>query len=262
MNYAVTGGASGIGKELVQLLKGQGHWVTVFDVAAPDYEVDEYIPLNLAEPSSIEQAVNSVSKKYNALCNVAGIPPREGNGWLGLKINFLGTRHFTELMINHLLETASVVNVASKAGAMWRQNIDQVKLLMSQENNADTKAFCSEQGIDDTRAYNLSKEAVIVWAMAETEALIQRSIRMNSVSPAAVETGILKDFKTAFGEAAAKNIERVGRPGSPREVAEVVKFMASPESQWLKGIDVNVDGGMGACNQSDVLKLASRLSRH
>ncbi|MEH6579673.1 MAG: coniferyl-alcohol dehydrogenase [Amphritea sp.] len=257
MKIAVTGGATGIGRELVGLYKKQGASVTVFDILEPDYAVDQYIAMNLASPESIERAVAQAEGPFDALCNVAGLPPREGNGPLGLRVNFLGTRQFTQAMLNKLSDGAAIVNVASKAGAMWRQNSDQVKQLMALPAEADSEAFCEQNKIDDTRAYNLSKEAVIVWTMAECEALLAKGIRMNTVSPAAVETGILKEFKAAFGEATQRNINRVGRAGSPEEIAEVVLFLASAQSNWLKGIDICVDGGMGACNITDALELNS-----
>ena len=95
-------------------------------------------------------------------------------------------------------------------------------------------AFVADRNIDATRAYNLSKEAVIVMTMARTEEMIGRGFRMNSVSPAAVSTGILDDFVAAFGPKVAKNITRAGRPGLPEEVADVILFLISPESNWIK----------------------------
>lgn len=259
MRIAVTGGATGIGQKVVELIHAQGGKVTVFDIVKPDYEVDEYIELDLSEPDSIKEAVAKVSGQYDALCNVAGLPPRAGNALLGLKVNFMGTREFTESMLSKLNSGASIVNVASKAGAMWRQNIEQVKSLMALSSTDDLAQFCKAHNIDDVRAYNLSKEAVIVWGMAECEALLKQGIRINSVSPAAIETGILQDFKDAFGEKTLKNIARVGRAGWPKEVAEVIMFLASSQSNWLKGIDITVDGGMGACHLTDALALPKRF---
>ena len=92
--------------------------------------------------------------------------------------------------------------------------------------------------------------------MAQTEAMIARGMRMNSVSPAAVSTGILEDFTKAFGERVAKNIARAGRAGTPEEVADVIAFLAGPDSAWLKGTDIVIDGGMGAMAQTDMLGLS------
>ena len=62
-------------------------------------------------------------------------------------------------------------------------------------------------------------------------------------------------IKTAFGERVARAIERVGRPGLPGEIAEVIVFLASPESHWLKGNDITIDGGMSALATADQLGL-------
>ena len=96
---------------------------------------------------------------------------------------------------------------------------------------------------------------MIVLTMAQTEALIARGLRMNSVSPAAVSTAILADFVSAFGDQVARNIARAGRPGTPGEIADVIVFLASPQSRWLKGVDITIDGGMGAMAVSDMLGL-------
>ena len=136
-----------------------------------------------------------------------------------------------------------------------RDNLDEVKALMALDNPDALPDFVAERKMNHVRAYNLSKEAVIVLTMAETEALIARDLRMNSVSPAAVSTGILDDFVTAFGERVAKNIARVGRPGLPEEVADIIIFLASPESHWIKGTDIVIDGGMGALAQTDMMGL-------
>jgi NAD(P)-dependent dehydrogenase (short-subunit alcohol dehydrogenase family) len=91
--------------------------------------------------------------------------------------------------------------------------------------------------------------------MADTEQMIARGLRINSVSPAAVSTGILDDFYKAFGDRVAKNVARAGRPGEPHEIADVIAFLASPQSAWIKGQDLVIDGGMSAMAASDALAL-------
>ena len=157
-------------------------------------------------------------------------------------------------MEDKLAPNASIVNTASRAGAMWQQNIEQVKALMGCDFD-DIKGLMERFDIDDTRAYNLSKEAVIVYGIAQTERYINKGLRMNSVSPAAVSTGILEDFTKAFGPKVARNIERVGRPGQPEEIADIIAFLISPQSYWIKGQDITIDGGMGACAIADMMAL-------
>ncbi|MEM6988595.1 MAG: coniferyl-alcohol dehydrogenase [Pseudomonadota bacterium] len=254
MRVALTGGASGIGAEVAAKLTSAGHKVTAFDIAEPQNDLEQWIQPDFSDPASVVNALAKVGGTFDALINNAGLPPRPGLQATILKVNYLGLRAFTDGMLDKLNPGAAIVNTASRAGAMWRDNIEQVKALMALDAS-DLEAFIAEHGIDGTRAYNLSKEAVIVLTQALTEPLIARDIRINSVSPAAVSTGILQDFVTAFGERVAKNIARVGRPGEPDEVASVIVFLASPESRWIKGQDIVIDGGMGALAVSDMMSL-------
>lgn len=254
MHVALTGAATGIGAKLVEALKRDGHLVTAFDVVEPAGPVEEWIPLDLSNDVSITSALAAAHGPYDALICNAGLPPRPGLQETILRVNFTGMRAFLSGMLDRLAPGASIVNTASRAGAMWRDNLDEVKALMALDP-ADLPAFIAKRGMDATRAYNLSKEAVIVMSLAQTEALLARDLRMNSVSPAAVSTGILDDFKAAFGDKVAANIARVGRPGLPEEIAEVILFLASPESHWIKGQDIVIDGGMSALAQKDMMGL-------
>ncbi|WP_417627639.1 SDR family oxidoreductase [Pararhodobacter aggregans] len=257
LTYAVTGVASGIGAELAQVLKAQGHRVLGFDIRDTAANLDRFIPLDLNDPVSIAHAARIVGEPLDGLCNNAGLPPRLGLEETILQVNYLGTRAFTGAMMRWLRPGASVVNLASRAGQGWRDGVEQVRRLSEIRRRDDIARFIALEGIDATRCYNLSKEAVILWAIAETEAMIARGLRMNSLSPGAIATGIFGDFQKAFGEVVARNIARAGRPGTPREVAETAAFLLSPASGWIKGADIAIDGGMGAFNLSDALDLRS-----
>ena len=255
MRVALTGGATGIGAEVAARLTARwsrGHGVRHF---AAEANVDRWIRIDLSDPASVSAAVAEAEGPYDALINNAGLPPREGQAELVLNVNFLGFRQFLTEMLDKLAQGAAIVNTASRAGAMWRDNLEEVKALMALDTPDALSDFVAQRNMDHVRAYNLSKEAVIVLTMAETEALIARDLRMNSVSPAAVSTGILDDFVSAFGERVARNIARAGRAGTPGEVADVIAFLAGPDSRWLKGVDIAIDGGMGAMTQSDQLGL-------
>ena len=257
MKVALTGGATGIGAEVAARMTRDGCHITAFDITEPKANVDHWIETDLSNPASIAAATKAASGPFDALINNAGLPPREDQAALILNINFIGFRQFLSDMLPKLSPGASIVNVASRAGAMWRDNIDEVKALMAVQTPDDLPAFIDARKIDHVRAYNLSKEAVIALTMAETETLLARNLRINSVSPAAVSTGILEDFVSAFGDRVAKNIARAGRPGTADEIADVIAFLASPESRWLKGTDIVIDGGMGAMAQSDMFGLSS-----
>ncbi|GAB5448388.1 coniferyl-alcohol dehydrogenase [Gymnodinialimonas sp.] len=253
---AVTGVASGIGAELAEVLTGQGHEVIGFDLQETTRNVARFVRLDLGDPGAIAAAADAVDGPLDGLCNNAGLPPREGLEAALLQVNFLGTRQFTEALAPKLSPGASVVNVASRAGAQWRQNLAQV-LRLGALAPGEAADFVAAEGLDATRAYNLSKEAVIAWSAALTEEMIGVGVRVNSVSPGAVATGILEDFARAFGPQMARNVARAGRAGTPREVAQVVAFLLSPDAEWIKGADIPVDGGMGGFNMADALGLSA-----
>lgn len=255
MRVALTGGATGIGAEVAAKLTAAGHEVTAFDIVEPS-NVAHWIKTDLSDPASIAEAVAAAEAEgpFEALINNAGLPPKPGNAELVLRINYFGLVAFLEGMLDKLAPGASIVNTASRAGQFWRDNLDEVKALRALDPSGLPK-FLETHGIDATRAYNLSKEAVIVMTIARAEAMLARGLRMNSASPAAVSTGILDDFKAAFGDKVAKNVARAGRPGTPSEVADVIVFLASPQSFWIKGQDIAIDGGMGAMAMTDVLGL-------
>jgi len=187
--------------------------------------------------------------------NNAGVPPREGLLKTVLAVNYLGLVRLMDAVEPMLKQGGAIVNVASRAGAAWRTNIEQVKALIALENVAALDDFIANQDINYVRAYDLSKEAVVVWGIANTERLLAKSLRVNSVSPAAVSTGILDDFEAAFGDRMIRNVARVGRPGYPEEIADVILYLLSAESGWIKGQDITIDGGMSALGTSVQLGL-------
>ncbi|WP_419910752.1 SDR family oxidoreductase [Hoeflea sp.] len=255
MRVALTGGATGIGASVAARLKARGHHVTAFDLNEPQDNVDRWIRIDLGDAESIAAAADLAEGPFDALINNAGLPPRDGLEELILKVNFIGLRAFLDAMLDKLAPDAAIVNTASRAGAMWRDNIEQVKALMALGAMDEVPGFVAAQKIDAVRSYNLSKEAVIALTMAGTEEMIARGFRMNSVSPAAVSTGILDDFLNAFGERAQKAVARAGRAGEPDEIADVICFLASPESRWIKGQDIVIDGGISAMIASDMMAL-------
>ncbi len=255
MHIALTGGSTGIGAAVVAKLQADGNTVTVFDLHKPTGPVDHWVEVDLSSPESIDKALASVTTPFNALINNAGLPPRDGQAELVLNVNFIGLRYFMNGMLKHLETGSAIVNTASKAGGDWLDNIDQVKALMAIADTAGLAEFINDNNIDPVRAYNLSKEAVIVLVFQMTEDLLARQLRINAVSPAAVSTEILDDFKNAFGDRVAGSIARVGRAGDATEIASVISFLISEQSHWIKGQNITIDGGLTAMVLSDELQL-------
>jgi NAD(P)-dependent dehydrogenase (short-subunit alcohol dehydrogenase family) len=247
----VTGAASGIGRATARALMESGARVTAIDVNEPDFPVEAWHRLDLGQFGS---PLPPLGGPFDALVNAAGLPPRAGLEAHILRVNVFGPRRLTLHLLPALSPGAAIVNMASKAGSHWRENIEQVKRLLALPETAPLDDWVAAEGIDPVRAYDLSKEAVIVWTRAMTGGLIDAGLRMNCVSPAAVDTPILGDFVTAFGARAERGIALTRRAGTPEEVAQVIAFLCSPASGWVRGVNLEVDGGLSA--QLDAEKLA------
>ena len=258
-HYAVTGVASGIGAALAAQLLARGCRVTGFDVRPPAQAAFPCHAVDLADLASIDAALAAAPGPFDGLCNNAGVSPRPGQEAQILAINFFAQRAVTRALLPRLAAGAAIVNMASRAGARWRDNLEQIQRLAALDPLAshDLAAFVRDERIDAVRAYNLSKEALIAWTLAESEAMTARGLRINAVCPGAVATGLLSDFAAAFGDAMARNIARAGRPGTAQEIAAVAAFLLGPDSSWLRGAEISPDGGMGAFAASDTLGLAT-----
>lgn len=241
----VTGAASGIGAESAKEIKKQGATVIGIDLNQPRENVDLFIRADLTDPDSIESAVSNIPGGIDALCNIAGLPPTKDRV-LVIKVNFLGLRHFTELMINKLNDDASIVNMASLAGFEWPESGEQIKALLSLRNFDGVEKLCEKAGIKNEggRSYFFSKEALIVWTMMNRWTWRDRGITMNCISPGPVETPILPDFLETLGERAEEDRKIMDRPGRPQDIAPLVAFLCSDGSKWIRGANIPCDGGM------------------
>ena len=108
----------------------------------------------------------------------------------------------------------------------------------------------NETGAQAASVYAATKAAVRSFARTLTTELVDRGIRVNVVSPGPITTPIFGRTglpKEAIDEFARTIKEQVPmkRFGRPEEVADTVLFLSTPESSYITGVDIKVDGGMG-----------------
>ena len=89
----------------------------------------------------------------------------------------------------------------------------------------------------------MSKGAVDVLTLHLAPLLGSRGITVNAVAPGAIDTDMSQWLRSTEGEATAKQIQVIQRVGQPVDVANVVAFLASPESAWITGRVVDASGG-------------------
>ncbi|MFG1966583.1 SDR family NAD(P)-dependent oxidoreductase [Nonomuraea sp. NPDC049028] len=93
-------------------------------------------------------------------------------------------------------------------------------------------------------AYNVSKAALESMAPSLANELGRRGITVNTVAPGAVRTDMTAGYNTIpEAVAAIEAITALGRLGEPEDVADVVGFLAGPQSRWVTGQTIDVSGG-------------------
>ena len=103
-------------------------------------------------------------------------------------------------------------------------------------------------GMPNFSVYIASKHALLGLTKAVALELARENIRVNAVSPAAVQTEMFDRFVGNNEEVKAgfANMHPMGRIGQPSEIASVVAFLFSGESSFMTGQSITVDGGYTA----------------
>jgi len=105
------------------------------------------------------------------------------------------------------------------------------------------------KGFPQYITYGATKAAIRYFTKAWAADLKDRGIRVNTLSPGAIDTPIIDlQFKTAEEAEAARKMfasfTPLGRIGQPEEMANALLFLASSDSSYSTGIDLVTDGGM------------------
>jgi len=238
----VTGAASGIGQQTTEFLLAAGAKVIALDRNAPKSKVDQYISIDFTKPESITTAVKEIEGEIDVLLNIAGVPGTVDPDVV-MRVNVLGLRMLTELLINRIRLGGSITHVASIAGAQWASNLDEVKRLLETPDYESGVDWVKDHPMDGKRAYDFSKECVVVMAKQQGQWLRERGIRVNTVSPGPVQTPILKDFRESVGPLLDLVTRETGRDATASDIARVILFLSDPTLEWLNATDVQVDGG-------------------
>jgi NAD(P)-dependent dehydrogenase (short-subunit alcohol dehydrogenase family) len=112
-----------------------------------------------------------------------------------------------------------------------------------------TSSIVAVKGLQAHGVYGATKAAVRSFARTWTTELKDRGIRVNTLSPGATDTPIIDgQFSTKEQSDAAKAsfaaAAPMGRLGRPEELAAAALFLASDDSSFITGIDLQVDGGL------------------
>jgi len=235
----VTGGSRGIGAAIAALLAERGAAVVVsardadrLNAAVKELEATgaavAAVAGDVSKREDAERVVDAAKAKFgraDILVNNAGITRdallvrMKDEDWdrvleVNLRGAFVMTRAVSKLMVRQ--KSGRVINISSAAGAMG--NAGQVN-------------------------YSASKAGLIGFTKASARELSHWGILVNAVAPGLIETDMAAAIPAAAREALLTQVP-LGRVGTPREVAEMVGFLAGEGAGYITGQVFHVNGGL------------------
>jgi 3-oxoacyl-[acyl-carrier protein] reductase len=236
----VTGGSRGIGAAIAKRLAADGASVAITyakDASAASAVVKAIesgggtavaIQADAADATAVKDAVEKVAATFgrlDVLVNNAGtaIPKPFAETTLEeidrvININIRGVFLTSQAALKHMNDGGRIINIGSAVGERV-----QVPGLVP---------------------YSATKGAVKIFTQALSREVGSRGITVNNVQPGPIDT----DLNPASGDWAVpqKAVTALNRYGSVDEIAAMVAFVAGPDSSYITGANLTVDGGMNA----------------
>jgi len=240
----VTGAGSGIGRATAIRLAEEGGSVLCADVnadsaaataevIAADGGVASSLSADVADPRAVDAMIASAVERYgpldvlvnNAGVNLPGVLHEVSDEVIDrtLAVNVKGQIYGCRAAIPHMLDRGgSIINISSVNGIVSEPYL---------------------------AVYSASKGASVMLTKGVALDYAKRGIRCNVICPGWVDTPINYAHAEMLGGLqkvydTIDSFQPIGRPGEPREIANVVLFLASDESSLMTGSVVVVDGGM------------------
>ncbi|KAJ4288902.1 hypothetical protein N0V90_011243 [Kalmusia sp. IMI 367209] len=205
--------------------------------------------VDIADYPSVEalaQAAQSAGH-ISVIVHTAGLSPAAASARDIYAVDLLGTANIIEAFSYVACKGTSLTCIASMAGHFISFSPDLERHLAT----APLSRLLDHEELDlesenCNLAYTVSKRANILRVQGAAKAWGDRYARLNSISPGVIATPLLisqLDSPLGASPKALVEVSALKRMGTPDEIASVAAFLAGPESMYITGTDIIVDGG-------------------
>ncbi len=247
----VTGGASGLGRAMVERFVAEGARVVVADI---DAEVGEALATELGDAAVFQPTDVTEADQVQALVDMTV----ERFGGLHVMVNNAGVGSaMARFLHDDLTDFGRVMDIDVLGVLLGSQRAARH---MKEHGGGSIVNVSSTAGLDAGAAlvtYRAAKAAVIHASRSIALDVAQYGIRVNCLAPGQIRTAM-----TTYDMDTVRELTQpLNREGVPGDVAEAALFLASDRSAQITGVVLPVDGGTTAGPPASQLKLLLARAR-
>ncbi|GKT48799.1 putative oxygen-dependent coproporphyrinogen-III oxidase [Colletotrichum spaethianum] len=176
----------------------------------------------------------------------AGVSSAANDTQLIYATNLTGTALVLDSFLPLMPPGSSLTIIASVAGHLLPPNPGLETHLATAPTASLITHHELDHDTDSSHAYGVSKLGCIVRAQYKAAEWGRKGVRINTVSPGAIETPmlgqVLRSEQGPFAQSMINNTP-LGRTGTSDEIAGIVAFLAGPDTGFVTGADLVIDGG-------------------
>ncbi len=236
----VTGGSGDIGRAICEGLAASGFRVCVHYNSSPDQAAEAVEAIEKAGGSAFAAGADLTDKvQAESLVEAAS----EGPGGLYALVNNAGAARDGLLMM--MPEEDWDFVIASNLKSIYNATRPALRKMISKRRGriVNVSSLSGVSGLPGQAAYSAAKGGVIAFTRALSREVAPFNILVNAVAPGLIESRMYMTIPEAQRE---KLVEAVPlrRPGTPRDVADAVRFLASEGAGYITGHTLFVTGGL------------------